>query len=145
MGMDVYGSDPNNERGEYFRNNIWYWPELWTMVTNVAKDVLSETQIVEGFTNSGMGVTSEQSLEIADKLFALLENKDRDNTMLEAAANPKGTELRDQMGSVFGMIKNTIADQLKDLEIVYDEPDCDWENVENFANFCKHSGGFEIW
>ena len=29
MGMDVYGTKPKNETGEYFRANVWYWHPLW--------------------------------------------------------------------------------------------------------------------
>ena len=29
MGMDVYGIAPTSERGEYFRNNVWWWRPLW--------------------------------------------------------------------------------------------------------------------
>ena len=25
MGMDVYGLEPRKEKGEYFRNNVWWW------------------------------------------------------------------------------------------------------------------------
>jgi hypothetical protein len=25
MGFDLYGVEPANKTGEYFRNNSWYW------------------------------------------------------------------------------------------------------------------------
>ena len=34
MGMDVYGRRPKSERGEYFRNNIWWWHPLADFILN---------------------------------------------------------------------------------------------------------------
>jgi hypothetical protein len=28
MGMDVYGKEPKSDKGEYFRNNVWWWRPL---------------------------------------------------------------------------------------------------------------------
>ena len=29
MGMDVFGKNPTDEKGAYFRNNVWFWHPLW--------------------------------------------------------------------------------------------------------------------
>jgi hypothetical protein len=39
MGMDVYGKDAVSEKGEYFRNNVWYWRPLWNYCIEVAPDL----------------------------------------------------------------------------------------------------------
>jgi hypothetical protein len=28
MGFDVYGKSARSEKGEYFRNNVWWWRPL---------------------------------------------------------------------------------------------------------------------
>ena len=37
MGMDVYGKEPKNETGEYFRSNVWWWRRLWDFVCDIDK------------------------------------------------------------------------------------------------------------
>ena len=141
MGMDVYGESPDNKRGEYFRNNIWYWPELWTLVTNICDDILTQEQIVEGFTNSGTTIDLEQSLAIAETLFTLIASNDRDKEVLKAVAETHGTEMRDNLQEVFQKLQLSESE----IDLTHDEPDFCWVNATEFALFCKHSGGFQIW
>ena len=129
MGMDVYGISPENKEGKYFRNNIWHWPELWTLVVNLCEDMLTGEQVTLGFTNNGIVIDADQSTEIAERLFTLLNDENRDDAMLSAVAETEGTELRNNF---LGFVST-------------DGPHFDWKNVENFAKFCKNSGGFEIW
>ena len=35
MGMDVFGLAPKEEKGEYFRNNVWWWRPLWDFVAQI--------------------------------------------------------------------------------------------------------------
>ena len=35
MGMDVFGLEPRKEKGEYFRNNVWWWRPLWDFVAHI--------------------------------------------------------------------------------------------------------------
>ena len=32
MGMDLSGFNPKSEKGDYFRNNCWWWRPLWDFV-----------------------------------------------------------------------------------------------------------------
>ena len=57
MGFDIYGLQPENEKGKYFRNNVWGWKPL-------ADYVLSYTEVPEKeskywYTNDGQKVSKE--------------------------------------------------------------------------------------
>jgi hypothetical protein len=71
MGMDVYGQNPSSEKGEYFRNNVWWWRPLWDYCETVAPHLCSE---VSGHTNDGEGLDEEGSLELANILREEIEN-----------------------------------------------------------------------
>lgn len=65
MGMDVYGNNPISERGEYFRNNVWWWRPLWDFCEEVAPDLCSG---VSGHTNDGDGLDEEGAKALANIL-----------------------------------------------------------------------------
>lgn len=68
MGMDVYGNDPSEKAGEYFRNNVWWWHPLWNYCETVAPEL---TDLVkDAHTNDGDGLNDDDSIKLA---FALEE------------------------------------------------------------------------
>lgn len=192
MGMDVYGKSPANERGEYFRNNVWWWRPLWDYCESVAPDLCGN---VNGHYNDGDGLEAEGAIRLAEILFAEIESgrtaqygKERDE-FLEAIPNeecsackgsgwitpPTETQNAEFMEYVTDMVKSGQVVTLDSNENQFikameegistqiKEPrkcgGCDgkgerrpWDthypfsvdNVREFAEFCKNSGGFEI-
>jgi hypothetical protein len=66
MGMDVFGVEPKNEKGAYFRNNVWWWRPLWEYCEYVAPEL---TCLVEhGYSNDGDGLDAEDAKELAKAL-----------------------------------------------------------------------------
>jgi hypothetical protein len=65
MGMDVYGNNPTSERGEYFRNNVWWWRPLWDFCEEIAPELCSG---VSGHTNDGDGLDEEGAKALANVL-----------------------------------------------------------------------------
>jgi len=68
MGMDVYGKEPKNETGEYFRSNVWWWRRLWDFIFDIDKlfsehfkveRLISEDLYQSGHCNDGAGLDSE--------------------------------------------------------------------------------------
>lgn len=51
MGMDVIGQSPVSERGEYFRNNVWWWHPLWEYCERLAPDLIPSDNL--GHYNDG--------------------------------------------------------------------------------------------
>ena len=45
MGMDVYGERPRTNKGEYFRNNVWWWRPLWNYVSVECSDIITKKDI----------------------------------------------------------------------------------------------------
>ena len=44
MGMDVYGTNPKKEMGEYFRNNIVAWNPLWDTIYEISGNIITKKQ-----------------------------------------------------------------------------------------------------
>lgn len=71
MGMDVYGKNPTSEKGDYFRNNVWWWRPLWMYCVEVLPELCGD---VDGDTNGGDGLDAEGALELANALRDELES-----------------------------------------------------------------------
>jgi len=54
MGMDVYGLKPKNPKGEYFRNNVWWWHPLWDYCCQTCPEIT--LRVTNGHDNSGDGL-----------------------------------------------------------------------------------------
>lgn len=68
MGMDIYGNKAENEKGEYFRNNVWWWRPLANYILAEHFEIASSCDTDEWHSNSGGGLDGEQSLLLAKAL-----------------------------------------------------------------------------
>src|SRR4051812_41756869 len=66
MGMDVIGKNATTERGEYFRNNVWWWHPLARYVCEVAPEITGHCS--NWHSNNGDGLSGSQARELAKKL-----------------------------------------------------------------------------
>jgi len=73
MGMDVYGRNPANKDGEYFRANIWWWRPLWDYCY-VVTDIIDENLFSQGHHNDGHGLNSVDAQALATKLTEEIKN-----------------------------------------------------------------------
>ncbi|MBI4596362.1 MAG: hypothetical protein HY730_08310 [Candidatus Tectomicrobia bacterium] len=138
MGFDLIGIKPKSKKREYFRNNVWYWPRLWEFVCAVASDVLTEEDQYKGTLNDGYTISEEKVAIIAQRLEASLANKKNYEAMIEQSA-----AVRHQIAElVMQTLKGSFDGKIEPEETHYP---FDWENVQEFAEFCKDSGGFQIW
>ncbi len=172
MGMDVYGKNPENETGEYFRRNVWGWRPLWTLVEAVAEDLASRVEYAH--TNDGDGLDAVDSKALSIELLKAIEDgrveafiKEYDefkaNLPMVECTICDGTGIRtDQIG-----IESGWHDKKLDEEVAkkvgrefgscnaceglgecenflghYYTPEV--ECVKEFAGFLEHCGGFEI-
>ena len=170
MGMDVYGSQPTSETGEYFRNNIWWWRPLWNYCEEIGKEIIPSDN--DGHTNDGWGLDAAG----ATKLAALLQEEvdsgrcleyaegyeqDRRHTPKETCEYCGGTGVRtDEVGVEHGMPAKKVEDPQSPR---YGQTGtcngCNGEgtklpfsasypfsvdNVKEFIAFLKDSGGFSI-
>jgi len=151
--------------GDYFRNNVWWWRPLWNFVCESCDDFLTEGDISKGFYNDGKKISKTKSLKISKRLSKLIANGtvdklERESALAIAKAKVHNKEVRKEMDAI------SVACQKEHGEIkapaYYPEPyktewnDAyakeDWtssypfnaDNVKVFALFCQQSGGFEI-
>lgn len=152
--MDVYGKSPLNEKGAYFRNNVWWWRPLW----DYCESVYAPCNEVDGHCNGGEGLSEEQAAELSRILLVKLESGEvkrhkeiRDLQLSMLPEDPceicKGTGQRpDGLHGVewkqdgCNGCNGTGTRPSWETNYPFDE-----ENVREFAEFCALSGGFEIW
>jgi hypothetical protein len=152
MGMDVYGEKPSNPKGEYFRNNVWYWRPLWDYVYDQCSDFLSEEDHVAGHYNDAYLIIAEKAEKISLRLRALCASGQvldaerayqRQMKIIpdETCKVCKGTGKRTDMEVASGCNACGGKGIRRPIETWY----CfDAENVLKFAEFCEASGGFRI-
>jgi len=170
MGMDVYGNNPISEKGEYFRNNVWWWRHLWDFCEEIATEL---THGVQGHTNDGEGLDGGGAKALANILTTSLSEgvvdtyeQKRNEYLASLPKEPckycEATGIRtDNVGVEHGMDVQVLTDAEASAlgrAIGYcngchgkGETDS-WEthypfsrtNVEEFAQFLADSGGFKI-
>ena len=123
MGFDVYGMDPQTEKGHYFRNNVWYWRPLWNLICDECNDILTENQMASGSYNDGVEVSAKQAIKIFKRLVDKAPQIEED--VIEYEKGRKEAAKKDP----------------KDFATRYPLTS---ENIWEFAEFCKESGGFSI-
>ena len=151
--------------GEYFRNNIWWWRRLAQYVYENT-DEISEDDYGLWHENSGHEVDEVTALRIADRLDELIKQGHTaeyqlqvEEAMAHAEEHNKGVEekmkaLREKVIKLTGDKDIAPADypeiQSKEWDFLYSQKSWDdsypfsVENVQRFSNFCRQSGGFEI-
>lgn len=170
--MDVMGNNPISEKGEYFRNNVWWWRPLWNYCLDL--DPTLEERVPNGHYNDGDGLkTDEECKALANLLLDSISNGFADryinerNEMIslldwDECKWCEGTGIRtDEVGVESGMPSKALAE---DKAIMYGrthgwcngcsgygktEP---WEshyplnkeNMVEFAEFLADCGGFSI-
>ena len=123
MGFDVYGMDPQTEKGHYFRNNVWFWRPLWQLICEECNDILTKKQMESGCYNDGVEVSAEQAIQIFKRLVD--KAPEIEEGVLEYEKDRKEAKEKDP----------------KDFDTHYPLTS---ENIWKFAEFCKESGGFSI-
>ena len=151
MGMDVFGRDPTNNVGKYFRNNVWWWRPLWDYCCTVDTDLADKVPL--GYSNDGDGLgTCEDCEELASKLQKSIDSGYADfyisqrNLQLECQPLEicdlcSGSGLRNFEGNDIrcngceGKGKKKSVDSWYNLDI---------QNIKNFIEFLNNCGGFQI-
>lgn len=123
MGMDVYGLKPANEKGSYFRANVWSWRPI---------HALCETALGQSLPwghNDGEGFKGQEECNrLADALDSYLQKNPDEKIEIESdmRIDAEGKFLK--RGSIEG-------------ESAYSTSQ---EHVKEFVTFLRNCGGFEI-
>jgi len=155
MGMDVYGQNPKNKSGEYFRNNVWWWRPLAIYVCNIAPDITNHCENWQ--TNDGDGLNETRSIQLAKKIkkdiasgTASIYEQTYQNRMQdmpdEKCTFCNGTGYRKNLPGYGGETKPCNGcDGVGQVRPIDTEYPFELSNVKEFANFLENCGGFEIW
>ena len=149
MGMDVVGKAAVSERGQYFRNNVWWWRPLWDYCQRVSP-VCRE---VSGQYNDGDGLDAAGAAQLAKDLFteinsgrtaeyAAARQIEIDQLPLEPCDICHGTGERNDdivQGECNGCRGSGTR---KPWAAMYP---FSLDTVQEFAEFVQDSGGFQIW
>ena len=142
--------------GVYFRNNVWSWRPLWSFVTAVCNDILTEKDMEQGTWNDGHKISKTKAGKIAKKLHSMIEKgevKEYEEGYKKHLASLE--QLDCDICEATGKRQEpptTGAGNVKCNGCGGTGKKDDWaksypfseENVREFANFCMNSGGFTI-
>ena len=166
MGFDLYSlGNHKTEKGEYFRNNVWWWRRLAEFVCEHT-GVIEEKNKPLWQSNGRHEVSQEQAKQIANQLKALISNgtvakgiKECEEDMKKAEENNRHVNklhemLRKKVEAETGEKNLAPRDYPKDdhdtwswIQAKYDyasEYPFTLENVNEFIEFCEESNGFRI-
>lgn len=174
MGMDVYGKKPLSAKGEYFRNNVWWWRPLWDYVIEVGGEILDVNTAEYGHYNSGAGLNADGAIKLGKLLLSEIEsgrtalyeqnyNKYIASLPLQECEWCDGTGIRtDAVGVDHGMPTREL-DEATAIALGRTHGTCNGcngegkreqfdasypfneDNVREFAEFLLDCGGFEIY
>lgn len=123
MGMDVYGKKPDSEAGKYFRASIWSWRPIHAMCERVLAKRLPWSS------NDGRGFSTQRECnDLADKLEEFLVDVSDEELTVESELRVNDSGMFLPKGSSGGK------------SAYY----TDKEHVQQFIEFLRHCGGFEI-
>lgn len=171
MGMDVYGKNPVNETGNYFRRNVWGWRPLWNYVEEMHPEIASLVE--HGYSNDGDGLGARNSKKLAkllrEDIFRGVVDTYVETRNKYLAELPKqdcelcaGTGIRkDPIGVEYGMPERELP-EAQAIILGRTKGTCngcnnegkkdDWalsyyleaDDISEFADFLESCGGFEI-
>ena len=151
--------------GAYFRNNVWWWRPLWNFVCNTCDDFLTDKDMDFGHSNDNHFINKSKSLKIAKKLQSFVDDGTVDkvqkiNEKIREESKKKNHELQVKIDELNDKVIKETGKELapidypnkykKQWDKLYAQRDWDAsypfhkDNVVNFIQFCKESGGFYI-
>ena len=148
MGFDIYGLAPTDEKFKYFRANCWYWRPLWSYALFVTLD-LTEDEINAGADNSGSIISNETAIKIGKNIL----KRNKSGKLTEYSLNRKKYLLDLPLIDCYNCTKDNKLNK-KTCSVCNNSRKVDNEesyypfSVElalEFANFCKNSGGFQVY
>ena len=142
--------------GEYFRNNVWWWRPLWSFICCTCDDILTEEEITAGDYNDGREISEEKADIIATRLQLSIDNGEAEEWGKERQAaldaqedvecttcNGTGNRQEPPETGAGDMKCNGCEGKGSKRPFDTNYP-FDVGNVQEFARFAAQSGGFNI-
>jgi ribulose bisphosphate carboxylase small subunit len=156
----------NENKGYYFRNNVWWWRPLAEYVLEHTKVITSKKKIAGFGYNDGVAISATEAEQIAKQLYYLLqsghtEKYEKEHAEKRALAEKHNEKIKKRLDElaleaekITGKKDLAPSSYPKELNKKWDEiyNEKEWienypfsvNNVKEFADFCKDSGGFTI-
>lgn len=136
MGYDLYGENPQNKKGEYFRNNIWWWSKLWeyACVIGAISGALDGKDFGKGHANDGKRISRTKAIKLAKALQASI-----DSGMAKEYSAAISKKVRAANRYNKKLINDKVMEQNWDANYPFTI-----SNLKEFIKFVKNSGGFRI-
>jgi hypothetical protein len=152
MGMDVYGKNPSNGKGEYFRANVWSWRPIHSLIR--VANVIADGELFDEKTLDSMGYNDGAGLKTQNEcntLAYVLENIITPARLKEIGFVVDDEEFSfpvDQPGELVTdgtglLIRNSdvVLDDAKKVRSAYGTS---LDHIKEFVEFLRHCGGFEV-
>lgn len=151
MGMDVYGINPADDDGDYFRANVWSWRPILSMIElaneMAGKTLLDQETLDSMGHNDGAGLNTQGECEF---LAQLLQQLVTPKNLSDAGFVVDGEEInypiwdkeKDLVTDAEGLLKR--ADEVDDLENYKSAYGTTFDHVKQFIKFLRSCGGFEV-
>ena len=130
MGFDISGINATTEKGEYFRNNCWWWRRLWDLCVSVGKMNDKDTQA--GCYNNGDKIGKKTH----DRLLKGLK---------DAYANRESPEFVAWVKKGDEEYCKEIGNEIKPDGTSAPSHPFTWDNVAEFIEFLEGNEGFEVY
>ena len=162
MGFDISSTGKHkSSKGEYFRNNVWWWRPLAQYVIDHTNCVSEEDAEKWGY-NDGHEVSEEEAKAIAKQLRHLIKTgqarkHEKEYEKERKKAEAFNNKIEKQLNALQEKIGKDIApndyskedkkkwDDLYEKKIWGANYPFSVNNVAEFAEFCEDSRGFKIW
>lgn len=157
--------DYQNESGTYFRNNVWWWRPLASYIINET-GCIEEKDYEEWHSNGGHQVSEQLANAIADQLEHLissghtkkfeedhmkeLQEAEEHNKLVEAELDQFVQSVQRKMNDTSLVPRDFPKEDHEQWNKIYAKQKMiasypfSVQNVKEFIEFCRNSGGFEI-
>jgi hypothetical protein len=154
-----------DNKGYYFRNNVWWWRPLASYVIEHTK-VITDQKKIDGFSyNDGVEISAEEAEQIAKQLYYLLQSGHTKQYEKEYMSGYKKSKLNNiKIQKEMDAFQKAMDKKYKTDIAPKDYPKADYDkwnaiykkldtsgnypfnidNVKQFAEFAEQSGGFTI-
>lgn len=140
--MDVYGKKPHSQKGEYFRNNVWYWHPLWDYCEHIAPEIAGKVQ--EAHSNSGDGLNAQDSRQLAFKINDHISSGEAEKYVVEYYKRIDSLPKEECLRRVEDHTNCNICEGTGMMESFMKSYHINVENITEFKDFLMDCGGFSI-
>jgi hypothetical protein len=140
MGMDVYGKEPKNEAGEYFRANCWSWRPIHAIIEECHDGIVDDETMVGMSFNSGAGLKTDSECQgLAWEITLFLEKMGhQDNFSIDGGIEVEVA--RTEHGG-----HHFVPDGNPEGVETMSAYNANREHIMEFVTFLRNCGGFEVW